>query len=103
MIWAWLSFGLALAASLYEWHKWALAASLYGWHKWAGPSLAEYLYLFASVLFAAIPPFWRRATLGCAVFLAIYAFNPLVFANQVVYVPATLAMFLSYILSRKKR
>ena len=91
MIWAWLSFGLALAASLY------------GWHKWARPSLAGYLYLFAAVLFAAIPPFWRRATLVCAVLLVIYTFNPLIFANQVVYIPATVAMLLSYILSRKKR
>ncbi|MBZ5578922.1 MAG: hypothetical protein LAP40_20365 [Acidobacteriia bacterium] len=41
--------------------------------------------------------------MASAALLAIFTFNPLIFANQLVYVPATAAMLFSYVAFRHER
>lgn len=87
MLWAWIAFALALGGS-----GW-LGAGLP-----ANPGLAGYTFLMLPVLIAALPLVWRRTTRAAtvsAIFLAAYSLNPLVFGAQIVYLPASLVMFIA--------
>ena len=87
MVWAWIAFALALGGS--------------GWLGRGCPtnlSLAGYTFLILPVLLAALPLVWRRRTRAAtvsAIFLAAYSLNPLVFGPQIVYLPASLVMFIA--------
>lgn len=87
MVWAWIAFAFALGGS--GWLGRGLTANL---------SLAGYTFLILPVLIAALPLVWRRRTRAAtvsAILLAAYSINPLVFGPQIVYLPASLVMFIA--------
>ena len=89
----WLSFALAIAASIGGW----LISTPRSTH-WA-----VILFSIVPVVFAAIPLRWRKREVikWSLVVLVVFTFNPLIFADQLLYVPATLAMLWAYIKSAK--
>lgn len=83
MIWTWLAFALTLGASVC------------GWKGSINPGLGGYIVLAVPILIAAPPLVWRttKVTLVCAVLLALYVLNPLIFGGQLIYLPATIVLF----------
>jgi hypothetical protein len=97
LILATVSFGLAVWASIYQLLAWRHRPNHVNHLVWWG-----YVYLCAPVVFAFIPLLrrTRKAALVSAILLLVFTLNPLIFGSQMLYIPATVAMLVSLLLTR---